>query len=56
MTGEPMLLRKHIKFPNNLRIPMRNGEKKYDLVSLISHSGNESQGHYFTFRKLDSST
>lgn len=53
MTGEPMLLKKYINFPNKLEIGVRNGSKRYELVSLISHTGNESQGHYFTFRKLN---
>lgn len=31
---------------------VKKGKKNYELVSLISHSGSESYGHYFTFRKL----
>jgi ubiquitin C-terminal hydrolase len=30
-------------------------KKKYTLVSLISHSGNEHYGHYYTFRRMDKS-
>lgn len=52
-TGEPFLLKKLINFPKKLTIPVRNGEKNYELISLVSHTGNESQGHYFTFRRLN---
>lgn len=51
LTGEPQLLRKHIGFENSLTVRLKGGEKSYHLTSLLTHVGNESMGHYFTFRR-----
>ena len=50
-SGEPVLLRKFIDFPKDLKIDVRQGSKNYTLNSLLSHMGNESMGHYYTYRK-----
>lgn len=51
LTGEPHLLRKHINFDSSLSLPLKGGLKHYQLTSLLTHIGNESMGHYFTFRR-----
>lgn len=53
MTGDVQLLRKYINFDKNLDIKIKNGNKCYNLTSLLTHIGNESMGHYFTFRRLN---
>ena len=53
LTGEPVLLRKSVDFPLELTVNLRFSERKYQLTSLLTHMGNESMGHYFTFRKMD---
>jgi len=51
-SGRPALLRKYIAFPQELSFRLKNGsDKKFTLTSVLSHSGNESMGHYYTFRK-----
>lgn len=40
MTGELVLLRKHIQFPKNLKIEVKKGVKGYELLSVIAHTGN----------------
>lgn len=51
-TGMPCLLRKYIFFPQELGFKLKDGSQKtFKLTSVLSHSGNESMGHYYTFRK-----
>lgn len=51
-TGMPALLRRFISFPQELSFRLKDSShKKFTLTSVLSHSGNESMGHYYTFRK-----
>ena len=31
----------------------KTGQRTYRLTSLLTHIGNESMGHYYTFRRME---
>jgi ubiquitin C-terminal hydrolase len=52
-SGEVVLLKKHIKFPQTLGMPTRGEEKLYQLTGMLTHIGNETFGHYLSFRRMN---
>lgn len=50
-TGDIVLLRKEVMFGQKIGFKLKHSEKIYTLTSLLAHSGNESAGHYYAFRK-----
>lgn len=50
-TGDIVLLRKDILIKEQLMFRLKDSEKVYTLTSSLAHSGNQSSGHYYAFRK-----